>query len=160
MKQKERAEEVTGGYMDPRRPAPRPQSGGGGMGGRAGPAPGEQPPPPGKEMGTAKRWNNEKGFGFIIADSGGDDVFVHAQNLTEGNALSDGCRVCFRRGYDDRKNKDRAEDVMGGYTDPNRPTGGGGGGGGGGGYGGGGQQGGGGYGGGGGGYGGGGAAPP
>ena len=35
----------------------------GGGGGGGGPPPGEPLPPPGKLMGTAKRWNMEKGFG-------------------------------------------------------------------------------------------------
>merc|ERR1719223_1835094 len=94
--------------------------GGGGFGG-GGPPPGEPPPPPGKLMGTAKRWNMEKGFGFIVPDGGGDDMFVHANALLDGNALRDGARVCYRKSFDHAKNKDRAEEVTGAYTDPSRP---------------------------------------
>ena len=131
-KGKERAEDVTGGYIDPSRPPPRLAAGGGGMGGMAGgmgvsmggggPPPGEPPPPPGKTMGTAKRWNMEKGFGFIVPDGpGAEDVFVHAMSLVDANALRDGSRVCFRMSFDQTKGKARAEDVTGGYVDPQRP---------------------------------------
>lgn len=73
-------------------------------------------------MGTCKSFNMEKGFGFIIPDGGGDDIFVHAMNLTDGNALRGGSRLCFRRALDERTSKMRAEDVTGAYHDPNRPA--------------------------------------
>merc|ERR1719487_815309 len=65
-----------------------------------GPPPGEPPPPPGKMMGTAKRWNMEKGFGFIVPDDGGEDIFVHAMSLIDANALADGARVCYAQSFD------------------------------------------------------------
>ena len=43
-----------------------------------GPPPGESPPPLGKEMGTVKNFNMEKGFGFVIPDRGGAEIFAHA----------------------------------------------------------------------------------
>ena len=46
-----------------------------------------------REMGTVKRWNAEKGFGFIGRANGGDDAFVHkkgcgGKDLVEGQAVS------------------------------------------------------------------------
>ena len=41
----------------------------------------------GKITGTVKRWNRDRGFGFIIPDTGSDDIFCHFSNITDGNAL-------------------------------------------------------------------------
>jgi CspA family cold shock protein len=46
-------------------------------------------------MGTVKWYNAMKGFGFIVRDSGGRDVFVHASALERAGiaALNEGQRV-------------------------------------------------------------------
>eukprot|EP00440_Ansanella_granifera_P072752 gb/GFBE01078952.1/.p1 GENE.gb/GFBE01078952.1/~~gb/GFBE01078952.1/.p1 ORF type:complete len:161 (+),score=40.14 gb/GFBE01078952.1/:1-483(+) len=62
--------------------------------------------------GTMKRWNSEKGFGFIRPEDGGDDCFCHVTGLLDGEgSVQEGDTVKFRLEYDDRKGKDRAVDV-------------------------------------------------
>jgi CspA family cold shock protein len=48
-----------------------------------------------EELGTVKWYNSTKGFGFIVLDSGGKDVFVHASALDRAGImnLSEGQRV-------------------------------------------------------------------
>ena len=46
--------------------------------------------------GTVKWFNSEKGFGFIMPDGGGKDVFAHVNDVrTEGGTLSENQRVTF-----------------------------------------------------------------
>jgi CspA family cold shock protein len=48
-------------------------------------------------VGTVKWFDEKKGFGFIIPEEGGDDLFVHHSNIvTEGfRTLNDGQKVEF-----------------------------------------------------------------
>ena len=48
-------------------------------------------------QGTVKWFNQEKGYGFITPDEGGDDVFVHYSRIVgEGfRSLEEGDRVSF-----------------------------------------------------------------
>jgi CspA family cold shock protein len=48
-----------------------------------------------EELGTVKWYNAAKGFGFIVADRGGKDIFVHASALERAGimGLADGQRV-------------------------------------------------------------------
>jgi len=48
-------------------------------------------------LGTVKFWNGSKGFGFISADIGGDDIFVHASSFqaTGLQSLIEGQRVTY-----------------------------------------------------------------
>ena len=56
----------------------------------------------GKASGVACRWN-ERGFGFIKPDDGGDDLFCHVSQITDGNALSEGATVHYVKVFDERR---------------------------------------------------------
>lgn len=47
--------------------------------------------------GTVKWFNDDKGFGFITSDEGGDDLFAHhsAINMQGFKTLKDGQKVTF-----------------------------------------------------------------
>ncbi len=48
----------------------------------------------GKSEGVAGRWN-ERGFGFIKPNDGGEDVFCHLSAIQDGNSLAEGAIVYF-----------------------------------------------------------------
>ncbi|KAJ1451536.1 hypothetical protein M885DRAFT_529427 [Pelagophyceae sp. CCMP2097] len=66
--------------------------------------------------GTAMRWN-ERGFGFIKPQDGGEDIFCHFSSIQDGRCLVEGDRVEFDLKYDESKGKYRAENVTGGSPD-------------------------------------------
>jgi CspA family cold shock protein len=47
--------------------------------------------------GTVKWFNNQKGYGFIKPDDGGDDLFVHYSNISQEGfrSLEEGQKVEF-----------------------------------------------------------------
>jgi CspA family cold shock protein len=45
--------------------------------------------------GTCKWFNAEKGFGFIVPDTAGQDIFVHVSALRPGDTLSEKDHVSF-----------------------------------------------------------------
>ncbi|MBE9047281.1 cold-shock protein [Pleurocapsales cyanobacterium LEGE 10410] len=50
--------------------------------------------------GTVKFFNDEKGFGFILQDDGGSDLFVHASEIQGGRdtTLAEGQKVKYEVG--------------------------------------------------------------
>lgn len=53
----------------------------------------------GKQQGTIKFFNSQKGFGFITPDNGGKDLFVHANNVNgDARMLREGQKVEFVEG--------------------------------------------------------------
>ncbi|MFJ4067797.1 cold-shock protein [Pseudomonas sp. NPDC089996] len=50
-----------------------------------------------EKTGTVKWFNDEKGFGFITPDGGGDDLFVHFKSIASDGfkSLKEGQKVTF-----------------------------------------------------------------
>jgi cold shock protein len=57
--------------------------------------------------GTVKFYNDQKGYGFIAPDDGGNDVFVHATALERAGVrhLGEGQKVEFETERDQRSGK-------------------------------------------------------
>lgn len=64
-----------------------------------------------RRHGRVIRWNDDRGFGFIVADEGGQDVFLHASALRErGRRPVESEPVTFELGRD-AQGRARAQDV-------------------------------------------------
>ena len=64
-------------------------------------------------QGSVARIINDRGFGFIKPQDGGDDVFFHHSSVANNgfDMLAEGQTVEYDMGRDDRSNKVRAENV-------------------------------------------------
>jgi CspA family cold shock protein len=65
-------------------------------------------------VGTVKFYNSQKGFGFIVQDNGGPDVFVHASALEAAgmSPLVEGQRLSFDIEADRRSGKSAAANLQ------------------------------------------------
>jgi cold shock protein len=61
--------------------------------------------------GKIKMFNQDKGFGFIQPDDGGNDVFFHVSALKDGDDISQGKTVSFETGVDKKSGKTKAVSV-------------------------------------------------
>jgi CspA family cold shock protein len=61
--------------------------------------------------GKIKMFNENKGFGFIKPDDGGEDVFFHVTALREGDEITVGKAVTFETGIDPKSGKSKATSV-------------------------------------------------
>merc|ERR1719265_1330746 len=66
------------------------------------------------KTGTCKFFNVTKGFGFIVQDDGGEDLFAHRTNCVDGQNLVEGDAVRYDEAWDDMKGKSNAQNVTGG----------------------------------------------
>jgi CspA family cold shock protein len=62
-------------------------------------------------IGKVSHYDDKRGFGFIVPDDGGADVFVHANYLVNADFLRKDQRVSFDVVNDDRRGKPRADKV-------------------------------------------------
>eukprot|EP00403_Amphidinium_massartii_P013670 CAMPEP_0178428758 /NCGR_PEP_ID=MMETSP0689_2-20121128/30448_1 /TAXON_ID=160604 /ORGANISM="Amphidinium massartii, Strain CS-259" /LENGTH=615 /DNA_ID=CAMNT_0020050551 /DNA_START=38 /DNA_END=1881 /DNA_ORIENTATION=- len=62
----------------------------------------------GYQTGTLKMWMEDKAFGFIVPDGGGDDVMIHKNNVAPGAQLTTGMQVQFTAQWEPSKGKMKA----------------------------------------------------
>ena len=64
--------------------------------------------------GTVKFFNSQKGFGFIVQDGGGPDVFVHISAVERAGmtSLNEGQKVSFDVQADPRSGKSAAANLQ------------------------------------------------
>ncbi|WP_181706764.1 cold-shock protein [Chthonobacter rhizosphaerae] len=67
----------------------------------------------GRQTGTVKFFNEAKGYGFIIPDAGGNDVFVHVSAVQRSglSLLENGARVSYATEPDKRGKGPKAVDL-------------------------------------------------
>ena len=93
------------------------EGGRGGRGGRYEPRkwPEGTDPSEGKQIGAVKWFDTQKGFGFIVPVSGGEDLFVHQSDIHAPGfrSLMEGEEVEFKAVEDEQRGKMKAVDVTG-----------------------------------------------
>jgi CspA family cold shock protein len=62
--------------------------------------------------GIVKLFKNDKGFGFIKPDAGGEDLFFHITCLPPGVTPKQGDNVSYELGVDRKTGRSRAEKVL------------------------------------------------
>jgi len=64
--------------------------------------------------GTVKFFNSQKGYGFIVQDNGGPDVFVHISAVERAgmHVLNEGQKLSFDVQADRRSGKSAAENLQ------------------------------------------------
>jgi CspA family cold shock protein len=62
--------------------------------------------------GTVVGFNEDRGYGFIRLDGGNSaDIFVHARDIANADKLNQGQRVSFEIIMDEKRGKQRADNV-------------------------------------------------
>ena len=66
------------------------------------------------QTGTVKWFNDQKGYGFIAPDAGGNDVFVHISAVQAAglNGLAEGQKVSYELQEDERSGKQSAANLQ------------------------------------------------
>jgi CspA family cold shock protein len=64
-------------------------------------------------IGTVKFFNTERGYGFVVPEDGGPDVFLHVSALEAAGlrSVSEGDQISFDAVMDQRKGKPNAQNV-------------------------------------------------
>lgn len=63
--------------------------------------------------GTVKWFNTQKGFGFIVPDEGGPDIFVHITAVEQAGlrTLNEGQKVNYEIHVDEKRGKSSATNI-------------------------------------------------
>ncbi len=66
-----------------------------------------------EQTGTVKWFNDDKGYGFIQPDDGGNDVFVHISAVNDSGlqGLKDGQKISFEVQVDEKRGKSSAANL-------------------------------------------------